>query len=79
MHIVSPLFVRNSLRSFSFEKKYYISFIFYTGYIIIKYRSSSILGKIHLLFGELWSIFNLTLIWNQMNFEIDSSRHEPLP
>ena len=65
-HIVSPLSVRTyasyvpniGFRLLSFEKISLLDSYFIHRYIIIKYRSSLNLGKIHLLLWELWSLFN---------------------
>ena len=45
--------------SVTFEKISVLDSYFKHGHIIIKYRSSLILGEIHQLFLELWSYFNV--------------------
>ena len=52
-------------RSLSFEKISLLNSYFIHRNIIIKYRSSSNLGKIHLLLWELWSLFNY-IVWLKM-------------
>ena len=67
-HIASPLSVRtyvrtyirtsrtyeNGFRAISFENIGVLDSYFIHRYIIIKYRSSSIMDKIHQLLSELW-------------------------
>ena len=50
--------MKNGFRGISFENSYVLDSYFIHRYIIIKYRSSSITGKIHQLSSELWP-----LIW----------------
>ena len=50
--------MKNGFRAISFENSYVLDSYFIHKYIIIKYRSSSIMGKIHQLSSELWP-----LIW----------------
>ena len=50
--------IKNGFRAISFENSYVLDSYFIHMYIIIKYRSSSITGKIHQLSSELWP-----LIW----------------
>ena len=59
-HIASALSVRtkNGFRAISFEYIGVLDSYFIHGYIIIKYRSSSITGKIHLLLSELWPLIS---------------------
>ena len=73
MHIVSPLSVHTyvpynpniGFRSLSFEKISLLDSYFIHRYIIIICRSSSNLGKIHLLLWELWPLFN-NIVWLKM-------------
>ena len=65
-HIVSPLSVltvhiykKKWFLLLSFKKISVLDSYFIHQYIIIKYRSSSILGKIHQLLQELWPFFQL--------------------
>ena len=68
-HIASPLSVRpyvrtyvrpvrtkNGFRAISFENIHVLDSYFIHRYIIIKYRSSSIMEKIHQLLSELWPL-----------------------
>ena len=68
-HIVSPLSVRpyihtyvrpvrtkNGFVAISFENIGVLDLYFIHRYIIIKYRSSSIMDKIHQLLSELWPL-----------------------
>ena len=64
-HIASPLSVRpcvrpvrtkNGYRAISFENIGVLDSYFIHRYIIIKYRSSSIMDKIHRLLSELWPL-----------------------
>ena len=50
--------LKNGFRLISFEKISVLDSNFIHRYIIIKYRSSTIQGKIHQLFLELWPFFN---------------------
>ena len=45
--------MKNGFRAISFEDSYVLNSYFIHKYIIIKYRSSSITGKIHQLLSEL--------------------------
>ena len=62
-HIVSPLsvrtYVRNGFHSIFFESIGVLNSYFIHSYVVIKYRSSSMLGKIRLLLWELWPFFDL--------------------
>ena len=49
--------LKNGFRSISFEKISVLDSNFIDRYIIIKCRSSTIKGKIHQLFLELWPFF----------------------
>ena len=49
----------NGFRAISFEYSYVLDSYFIHGYIIIKYRSSSITGKIHQLSSELWPLISV--------------------
>ena len=64
-HIASPLSVRpyvrpvrtkNGFRAISFENIGVLDSYFIHRYIIIKYRSSLIMDKIHRLLSELWPL-----------------------
>ena len=64
-HIASPLSVRtyvrpvrtkNGFRAISSENMGVLDSYFIHRYIIIKYRSSSIMDKIHQLLSELWPL-----------------------
>ena len=66
-HIASPLSVRtyvrpvctkNGFRAISFENNGVLDSYFIHRYIIIKYRSSSIMDKIHQLLSELWPLIS---------------------
>ena len=48
--------MKKCFRAISFEYSYVLDSYFIHMYIIIKYRSSSITGKIHLLSSELWPL-----------------------
>ena len=48
--------MKNGFRAISFEYSYVLDSYFIHRYIIIKYRSSSITGKIHQLLSELWPL-----------------------
>ena len=72
-HIVSPLSVRTyvpyvhniGFRSLCFERINLLDSYVIHKYIIIKYRSSSNLCKIHPLLWELWPLFNY-IVWLKM-------------
>ena len=49
----------NGFRAISFEYSYVLDSYFIHRYIIIKYRSSSITGKIHKLSSELWPLISV--------------------
>ena len=66
-HIASPLSVhtyvrtgrtKNGFRVISFENNGVLDSYFIHRYIIIKYRSSSIMDKIHQLLSELWPLIS---------------------
>ena len=59
-HIASPLSVRtkNGFWEISFEYIGVLDSYFIHRYIIIKYRSSLITDKIHLLLSELWPLIS---------------------
>ena len=67
-HIASPLSVRpsvhtsrtyeNGFRAISFENIGVLDSYFIHRYVIIKYRSSSIMDKIHQLLSELWPLIS---------------------
>ena len=48
--------MKNGFRAISFEYSYVLDSYFIQWYIIIKYRSSSITGKIHQLSSQLWPL-----------------------
>ena len=50
------LWMKNGFRAISFENRYVLDSYFIYRYIIIKYRSSLITGKIHQLSSELWPL-----------------------
>ena len=50
--------VKNGFRAISFEYSYVLDSYFIHRYIIIKYGSSSIMGKIHRLSSELWPLIS---------------------
>ena len=51
--------MKNGFRAISFEYIDVLDSYFIHRYIIIKYRSSSIMGKIHQLLSELWSLISV--------------------
>ena len=51
--------IKNGFRAISFEYSYVLDSYFIHRYIIIKYRSSSITGKIHQLSSELWPLISV--------------------
>ena len=51
--------VKNGFRAISFEHSYVLDSYFIHRYIIIKYRSSSIMDKIHQLLSELWPLISV--------------------
>ena len=51
---VRPVRTKNGFRMISFENIGVLDSYFIHRYIIIKYRSSSIMDKIHQLLSELW-------------------------
>ena len=51
--------MKNGFRAISFEYIGVLDSYFIHRYIIIKYRSSSIMDKIHLLLSELWPFVKL--------------------
>ena len=53
------LWMKNGFRAISFEYSYVLDSYFIHRYIIIKYRSSSITGKIHQLSSELWPLISV--------------------
>ena len=53
---VRPVRTKNGFRAISFENIGVLDSYFIHRYIIIKYRSSSIMDKIHLLLSELWPL-----------------------
>ena len=56
---VRPVRKKNGFRAISFENMGVLDSYFIHRYIIIKYRSSPIMDKIHQLISELWPlIFN---------------------
>ena len=61
--------MKNGFRAISFEYVGVLDIYFIHRYVIIKYRSSSITDKIHLLFLELWPFVNdnaiLMRIWQK--------------
>ena len=65
-HIASPLSVyvrmsrtyENGFRAISFENIGVLDSYFIHRYVIIKYRSSSIMDKIHQLLSELWPLIS---------------------
>ena len=66
MYALYVPYVQNiGFRSLSFEKINLLNSYFIHRYIIIKYRSSSNLGKIHPLLWELWPLFN-DIVWLKM-------------
>ena len=59
-HIASPLSVHtNGFRTISLEYIGVLDSYFIHRYMIIKYRSSSILDKIHQLLSELWPLISV--------------------
>ena len=50
--------MKNGFRAISFEYVGVLDSYFIHRYVIIKYRSSSIMNKIHLLLLELWPFVN---------------------
>ena len=54
--------MKNGFRAISFENSYVLDSYFIHRYIIIKYRSSSITGKIHQLSLELWPMISVRKI-----------------
>ena len=52
------LLMKNGLRAISFEYVGVLDSYFIHRYVIINYRSSSIMDKIHLLLLELWPFVN---------------------
>ena len=48
--------MKNGFRAISFEYSYVLDSYFIHKYIIIKYRSSLIMDKIHQLSSELWPL-----------------------
>ena len=50
--------MKNGFRAISFENIGVLDSYFIHRYIIIKYRSSSIMDKIHQLLSELWPFVN---------------------
>ena len=55
------LYVKNGFRSIYFESNGVLNSYFIHRYIIIKYRSSSMLGEIRRLWLELWPFFDFIL------------------
>ena len=53
---VRPVRTKNGFRAISFENIGVLDSYFIHRYIIIKYRSSSIMDKIHQLLSELWPL-----------------------
>ena len=53
---VRPVRTKNGFRAISFESIGVLDSYFIHRYIIIKYRSSSIMDKIHQLLSELWPL-----------------------
>ena len=53
---VRPVRTKNGFRAISFENIGVLDSYFIHRYIIIKYRSSSIMDKIHQLVSELWPL-----------------------
>ena len=51
--------MKNGFRAISFEYSNVLDSYFIHRYIIIKYRSSSITGKIHQLLSELWPLISV--------------------
>ena len=51
--------MKNGFRAISFEYSNVLDSYFIHRYIIIKYRSSSIMGKIHQLSSELWHLISV--------------------
>ena len=51
--------MKNGFRAISFEYIDVLDSYFIHRYIIIKYRSSSIMGKIHQLLSELWPLISV--------------------
>ena len=55
----SPVRTKNGFRAISFEDIGVLDSYFIHRYVIIKYRSSSITGKIHRLLSELWPLISV--------------------
>ena len=55
---VRPVRTKNGFRAISFENIGVLDSYFIHRYIIIKYRSSSIMDKIHQLLSELWPLIS---------------------
>ena len=55
---VHPVHTKNGFRTISFENIDVLDSYFIHWYIIIKYRSSSIMDKIHQLLSELWPLIS---------------------
>ena len=57
-HTSCPVRTKNGFRAISFENIGVLDSYFIHRYIIIKYRSSSIMDKIHQLLSELWPLIS---------------------
>ena len=55
---VRPVRTKNGFRAISFENLGVLDSYFIHRYIVIKYRSRSIMDKIHLLLSELWPLIS---------------------
>ena len=55
---VRPVRTKNGFRAISFENIGVLDSYFIHSYIIIKYRSTSIMDKIHQLLSELWPLIS---------------------
>ena len=55
---IRPVRTKNGFRAISFENIGVLDSCFIHRYIIIKYRSSSIMDKIHQLLSELWPLIS---------------------
>ena len=61
--------MKNGFRAISFEYSHVLDSYFIHRYIIIKYRSSSITGKIHQLLSELWPLISYENGFRAISFE----------